>query len=869
MDFSQFIPKTTNEYFSYIENVANNIKHELDAPDGFFAALVLGSGLNQFAEDLKKKNASFVKYDKIGMPPTGVEGHIGAVFASEFNGKKIMCFAGRFHAYEGYPGYTTCFLPRLAAMCGCRYYIATNAAGGSAEGMQAGDIMAITDHINATKLSGQSEVLGDPRFGTSLVSGSQIYSKTLLDLADTIVQEVTSEDGAKIFTDRKLFKGTYMWSGGPSYETFAEVRRGMAHGASAYGMSTVPEAIAAHAVGLEVFGLSLISNLAAGISPVPLAHAEVVEAANEASVRVSAFMTAMLEQLPEREGFKSCIHSVSFSDDVPIAVKRERQPGVAEIQQAAGNLGSSVDHAIFVSNVYGEVTDAVASHLLGKCNLISSMKVVDLIGNMIPTLSYSAAQCLLKIYNNGKNNFAILTFTKPSHESVLFGLESVEISLLTTILRLAGAETFVQFGSVVNNNNSSASLVLAKDISLLSNHVPVPLAHPSYLRSVGFDPDFPLSADLINPKEAVAGVGVVANVANMVAPVIPTSSEFNIAEQSDCNYVTVDDVSFVEVARNLGGKAAFICSNIGLFDDAGIIPKYTEIPLIHRQAAFQAYKTIVRCVAEPIPPLEPSLEVPRESKERLYNPHELCFDKTFVEPATQAANRIKEAAGISDDDVIIGLMSGPAVCPFKGVSVELDYDLHCCVCKVSEGKFIVSVHGDLNSNAGTPIKATGYITRVFAVLKVIRTLVLLPVINSSSTDAMFTLVSDHVNIWQDSALWGHNDDTWGARFPDMSDLYTLSLRQSLLAEIKKCEDLSNVSLLEDGQLIFHFGTVSKAYLELVKYLNCSGVVSGRGMEVVSLRHCGLKLAAVGYNNTAVSDDGQRYLKKIVELFAQL
>ncbi|KAL0219132.1 hypothetical protein P9112_004785 [Eukaryota sp. TZLM1-RC] len=855
-------PSTTSDYLTHIESVAENIKKELNAPDGFSAALVLGSGLNQFVEDLKSRDCSSVPYDKIGMPPTGVEGHIGAVFAATFGQHKIMCFAGRFHAYEGYPGYTTCFLPRVAAMCGCRYYIATNAAGGSAEGMQAGDIMLITDHINATKLSVQSEVQGDSRFGPSIISGSDIYSTELHDIARNIVKEIKRPDSDElVFKDRKLFEGVYMWSGGPSYETFAEVRRGQAHGASAYGMSTVPEAIAARALGMNVFGLSLISNLAAGISPVPLTHGEVVIAAKEASPRVSAFITALLERLPVKSFECPITQDPSVQADIPVRPLRSSYPAVSEIEKAVRSLGCSIDFAVHVSNVYGS---EMHSLICPASSLIKKVSVPSLLGSMCKH-SFAASNAELAIYGCDSGSICFIQYNLPASECILYGLEPVEISLVTTILRLSGARAFVQLSPSVSIKQTTNSLVVVKDIAHLTNTSPAPLSHPAYLVSQGFSVDFSKLSELIAPEEVVSGVGSAANVAAFPAPVLPSPSEVNIAVQSNCDSIVIDNVGFLDTARALGASASMICSNTGVFSDSDITSRYTVVANTHKQAIGNACNDLLTKRQFSVSPLSAHDSANTGAIPVLYNPHELCYDSGFVTPVDEAIVKIREASGMHEAAVVYGIIGPLNLSQYAefGITVYLGSSIIANVFKLKDDTFIIHFDGDLNSNNGAPIRRTGLITRILARLKAEKTLVLLPIINTAENKNIATFVNDHVNIWQDSALWGHNDPVWGPRFPDMSNLYTDKLRETLCAKFGDSDVCTG-----QGTVVFHFGPISNCELSLAQYLKCNGVVTGRGMEIVSLRHCSLPLACVGYTMEALEVSNLDFIKSIVKEFIE-
>jgi purine-nucleoside phosphorylase len=197
----------------------------------------------------------------------------------------VAALAGRSHAYEGHDLRTVTFGVRVLGLLGVKTLILTNAAGGVNTGFASGALMVIDDHIN---LIGDNPLVGpnDERFGARFPDMTEVYSRRLRRIAD--------EAGAA--TGLTLPHGVYAALKGPSYETPAEIRFLRTIGADAVGMSTVPEAIVARLMGMEVLGISCISNMAAGVLPQPLHHDEVMETTR----RVRGQFTALLEGIVER-----------------------------------------------------------------------------------------------------------------------------------------------------------------------------------------------------------------------------------------------------------------------------------------------------------------------------------------------------------------------------------------------------------------------------------------------------------------------------------------------------------------------------------------------------------------------------------------
>jgi purine-nucleoside phosphorylase len=242
-------------------------------------AVVLGSGLGDFADTLL--DAMATPYgDLPHWPASRVIGHAGRLVIGNVGDHRIAALAGRVHFYEGHDLATVVFATRVMGRLGVRRLILTNAAGGINTTFAQGALMVIDDHIN---LLGSNPLVGanDDRFGPRFPDMSEVYSARLRRLAD----DAARERGIAVS------HGVYAALHGPSYETPAEIRYLRTIGADAVGMSTVPEAIAARHMGLDVLGISCITNMAAGVLPQPINHEEVLETTR----RVRASFIALLE----------------------------------------------------------------------------------------------------------------------------------------------------------------------------------------------------------------------------------------------------------------------------------------------------------------------------------------------------------------------------------------------------------------------------------------------------------------------------------------------------------------------------------------------------------------------------------------------
>jgi len=229
--------------------------------------LILGSGLGDFADTLEDR-VVIPFADIPDFPQATVEGHTGAFVFGKREGKSVVALQGRLHYYEGHPQSVITIPVRVMALLGVKQLILTNAAGGVNLNFVPGDLMLISDHIN---FSGSNPLIGQnmPEFGPRFPDVSDLYS-TAKRKAIALAAE---KEGIA------LRQGVYMMFSGPNYETPAEIRFARTVGADAVGMSTVPEAIVAAQCGIEVIGISCITNMAAGILPQKLNHQEVMETA--------------------------------------------------------------------------------------------------------------------------------------------------------------------------------------------------------------------------------------------------------------------------------------------------------------------------------------------------------------------------------------------------------------------------------------------------------------------------------------------------------------------------------------------------------------------------------------------------------------
>ena len=265
MSFAQFqMSSITNSSTLYerAQEGARLIRARTDVP--LSVAIVLGSGLGAFAEDLTESTT--IAYDDIpGFARSTVEGHAGRLVIGRAGEVTVAAMQGRFHFYEGYSLQEVTFPIRVLKLLGVQTLVLTNAAGALNVEFTPGSLMVISDHLN---LLGDNPLRGpnDERFGPRFPDLTSVYARRLQDL---VIEEAKA-------LGLKLPRGIYGALAGPSYETPAEIRMLRTLGADVVGMSTVPEAIVARHMAMQVIGISCITNLAAGVSDEPIDHSQVM-----------------------------------------------------------------------------------------------------------------------------------------------------------------------------------------------------------------------------------------------------------------------------------------------------------------------------------------------------------------------------------------------------------------------------------------------------------------------------------------------------------------------------------------------------------------------------------------------------------------
>jgi purine-nucleoside phosphorylase len=277
-------------YFDQVSEAAASLKSRL-GPLTPGIGIVLGSGLGAVADAVH--DPTLIPYAAIPhFPQSTVVGHSGRIVAGLLSDTPVILMQGRVHFYEGYSPQHVTFPMRVLGALGVRAVVLTNAAGGIAQGYRIGQLVSLADHIN---LMGFNPLVGpnEPRFAVNPAAGlrffdmTEAYSKPLRSLACAAAEEEGFE----------LAEGVYLAVPGPSFETPAEIRAFRSLGATLVGMSTVPETIVARHMGIEVLGISCVTNLAAGLGSTQLSHEEVFEAGRQVEHRLARLFERLVPRI--------------------------------------------------------------------------------------------------------------------------------------------------------------------------------------------------------------------------------------------------------------------------------------------------------------------------------------------------------------------------------------------------------------------------------------------------------------------------------------------------------------------------------------------------------------------------------------------
>jgi len=373
------------------------------------------------------ENPLSLEYKDIpNMPQTSVIGHGKSLYNGTVGDKKVLLWSGRVHMYEGYSSHQLTFITYLSTFLGCKYIILTNSSGGGIQGMKHGSLMVSKDHINFSAKCPIPSTFNDSRFGERNPKSTLAHSKYLKDLAVGIAKD----------TDLELFEGNYCWTTGPCYETPLEVSVLRKFGGGCFGMSTVPELLAAGQIGIECIVLTMITNLAAGLQKV-LSHLEVHSEAMKAGPRLAQFVSNIINKIDMKRETQVRLKDVIFPHQQLLSYKMKNPkpqfPVDEWIYEAlemlfATNLGHEKVDEVYWFMSYGAHKDIIKHADLKDIREVPFEEIPNM-----PTKTASAKHSKLVFATTSNGNRVILVMN-----SFLEGLIPTEAYFLVHLLKALG-----------------------------------------------------------------------------------------------------------------------------------------------------------------------------------------------------------------------------------------------------------------------------------------------------------------------------------------------------------------------------------------------------------------------------------------------
>ncbi len=885
--------RSTAEYLQFVQEAADFVLTHLGPAK---IALVLGSGLGPFVGYLTDtKQVDF--HEVPHMPSTSVEGHQGKLILGTVSGKRILCLAGRIHPYEGYHMYQLTFMVRVMKRVGVELYVTTNSSGGCQPGMKQGCIMAIRDHMNWFHSNPLYEL---PDLSERHVDMRRVYSSRLL----TVARRTAKSEAVQ------LFEGTAVTTCGPTYESFAEVKAGMRWGASAFGMSLVPEAVSAYSEGLEVFGCSMITNIAAGIddSSMQLSHEDVIGVSGAFAPQFTKFMLAFISNVQTRPPRPLVLPPPLELDAAALQLLPQPQAAPAtrdQVQRAVNFLVSRVSASFNLRDQMPEVAIYVS---YGMENLPDYLRSQKMIGELVcvPFAELPMFPCISRSGRAGEICFGLPVDGRGASIVFLKGnaLESYNCEegvFVAQVLSQLGVQKIVHtfFAASTNAAVRADTVRIVGDATDYTTIAPV--AHvfhqPQYMSTALFNTNASDLEDLLLAFRFAGqeDTSKPLHYAHILGPSFPTRAEVHLSLMCGIDLVGITSLSLVYAARSLG---------IDVVGIAGVSYEAGEDPLADASyVLWKKMRTVI--VALLHGNFFPKHRTARDNEVRLQTPaaarklvdevmavadaapssaavvvdgdkhnHTHCIDRQvtyhLARPITQglladvqeSAAFLRSEGFLMEADLAVVIDSRiPPLTFGLGKAISVPYGSIPKFPEHAEGtatwivtadhKKLLVLHGTLLYNEGRSNAEVGHSVRVLQQLKVKRVVFVNEVASYTRQAPMdsFVLLRDHFNLAGRNPLFGKNVPEFGIRFNDLGNLYTDTMRQA----VRRCAQHMDLTVTE-ATCAFVIGPVfaSLADAAIITHA-CEAQVSCTGMvpEVIVARHAGIPLAAIGIVKTFI------------------
>eukprot|EP01114_Cavostelium_apophysatum_P004747 TRINITY_DN1509_c0_g1_i1.p1 TRINITY_DN1509_c0_g1~~TRINITY_DN1509_c0_g1_i1.p1 ORF type:complete len:846 (-),score=149.54 TRINITY_DN1509_c0_g1_i1:28-2565(-) len=814
----------TRDYYEKAKLAADFIVHHVGTAE---IAVVLGSGLNNFTDELS--NTKALSYSEIPhVPRPTVKGHSGKLVAGEIGNKRVICLAGRSHAYEGRHSYELTFFARVLKLVGCKLVISTNASGGAMEGMYPGCLMIIRDHINFYHRNPLADTCEFAPLGEHYVDMSSLYSERIADVARSTANKVGI----------KLFEGVYGGTSGPTYETPAEVRAFTTLGASAFGMSTMPEAMAVKALKMESFAISLITNLASGLTKEVLTHADVTAVASASGPAFVRFMKQFLMDVQVLSGDDR----LAPLDDSTV-VNPLPQPQYPVMTK---NLMSSAVQALHSFLQKGEVNIAV---LLSQGH---DSFLDDLTGK--EEIKYKDIPHFPQI-TSSRNGKLVFGSTPQSKRVVCLAANSLEgfaceeSTFLMELLYHVGVKLLVQtFIAGTSSPEDKLGQIVALNDCLETTTI-----HP-FPRRIRRIEQYNVETDLFDRRHvalfrSLDATTVEGSYCHIPGPSFPTGAEVNTARLLSCNSVGITSTACLYSARALGMDVAGISENL-YFVPGKPVTSTSLLNLLARFVDRVEVPTFLATQLKEESPIEQiSWHLPAPVIQGIYE--DVLAAATFVKDQTRSSASI---ALILDEETTLASLAAFEVRK-EFLASEIPF------LKGSPGKLIF---GELDGipmyiakgmsrplNEGVAFCDSCLFIRMLAVLDVKK---MLFVSSVCSTDKVLrtediAVIRDHVLLSGRNTLFGPNEDRWGTRFPDVGEAYNKEFQKIIFDNAKSLE-INPLSVC-----LGHFvGPLYKSEI-VAKFAQLCGIEAlstGIATEVLVARHMGVIVGAIAHVTSSIA-----------------
>lgn len=861
---------TDADYIDDLRSAAEFIKSKLPPSD---LAIVLGSGLQDFEKNLS--DTSVVSYADIpGMPLPKVAGHPGRFISGVLpGGRRIYCLAGRSHCYEGYSFLTVAFPPNLLALLGVKIFVATNAAGGGPgirvakvdgdaeplEQMHPGVLMLISDHVNNLLRNPIEEVSMVLDLPEQYLSGETLYSQRLRTIARQTYQQLQRSHPDNM----NLYEGTYACFSGPTYETTTEVVSASRElDIHAFGMSTVPDVMLARACGLECLAISLITNMAAGISGASLSHTEVTETGSSAANSFETYMSALLSAIPTSPveprdiPFPSALQtSLILPRPVPRTATSEELLQAASYLRSALELRSVEDDLQLRSALFFGPPHSPPPSLLTDAS--ATVSVASVPG--FPVFSTAGKTGTLSLHRQASDNALIAVVNTNDH----LGFCTLEASFLVSVLRLLGishAGLLVSAGSTDLSAapvGSVVSIVDYFDVSTITSAPP-----PAHLSLVAADA-LPAHACAFFP-----------------GPTYPSTAELGIATKSDIPLSAIVHSHLI---------SALLAASLPLVVVATVdyaAPKSEDglAAVATAEATATALEHLLRHTSA-----TSYARLPITDLQSLSSKH-VAISSHLSRPVTQGnlqavardVQAIRQSLLANDaacPPVVLYERALPALAADFTILDSFNFDLgegiadHSSTCRLSLAETagrqrLLILQSAPAESSGAPLGTLLHPLRVVASLRPPAVLSVLRLFSSAELHpTQLVPVRDHVNRSGRNPLFGTNIAEWGERFFDVQTLYRNELREKLAASITK------VTGSQPNNAVVCYGIgplpISPAALRVLRTYRSSAWAFSHIPEHLTLHHMGIPVAALGVVSSSSDQvvDAQELTSTIADFFS--